>query len=108
MSGRAHPLQQLQGLFVGFGLGHQLQLGGGQGDVLFHCHVGEQVELLEHHAHPGAELVDVVFGIGDVHASKVMVPEVGSSSRFRQRRKVDLPEPEGPIMATFSPWRYVR
>ena len=35
--------------------------------------------------------------------SKVMVPEVGSSSRFRQRRKVDLPEPEGPMMATFSP-----
>ena len=35
--------------------------------------------------------------------SKVMVPEVGSSSRFRHRRNVDLPEPEGPMTATFSP-----
>ena len=35
--------------------------------------------------------------------SKVMVPVVGVSSRFRQRRKVDLPEPEGPMMTTFSP-----
>ena len=35
--------------------------------------------------------------------SKVMVPAVGVSSRLRQRRKVDLPEPEGPMMTTFSP-----
>ena len=35
--------------------------------------------------------------------SKVMVPLVGVSSRFRQRRKVDLPEPEGPMTTTFSP-----
>ena len=34
---------------------------------------------------------------------KVMVPALGSSSRLRQRRKVDLPEPEGPMMTTFSP-----
>ena len=35
--------------------------------------------------------------------SKVMVPLVGVSSRFRQRRKVDLPEPDGPMTTTFSP-----
>src|SRR5699024_8277975 len=35
--------------------------------------------------------------------SKVMMPSVGVSSRFRQRRKVDLPEPEGPMTTTFSP-----
>ena len=28
-----------------------------------------------------------------------MEPEVGISSRFRQRRKVDLPQPEGPMRA---------
>ena len=67
---QAHPLQQLQGLFVGLGLGHQLQFGGGQGDVLLYGHVGEQVELLEHHAHAGPQLVDVVFRVGDVHALK--------------------------------------
>ena len=33
----------------------------------------------------------------------VTVPPEGTSSRFRQRRKVDLPLPEGPIIATFSP-----
>ncbi len=35
--------------------------------------------------------------------SKVMEPEVGVSSRLSERRKVDLPEPEGPMMTTFSP-----
>ena len=35
--------------------------------------------------------------------SKTISPEVGTSSRFRQRRKVDLPEPEGPMTTTFSP-----
>ena len=35
--------------------------------------------------------------------SKKMAPEVGSSSMFRLRSSVDLPEPEGPMMATTSP-----
>ena len=30
-------------------------------------------------------------------------PDVTSSRRLRQRRKVDLPEPEGPIIHTTSP-----
>ena len=33
-----------------------------------------------------------------------MVPEVGCSRRFRQRSSVDLPLPEGPMMATTSPF----
>ena len=32
-------------------------------------------------------------------------PSVGTSSRFKHRRKVDLPEPEGPMMTTTSPLR---
>ena len=32
-----------------------------------------------------------------------MLLEEGISSRFRQRRKVDLPQPEGPIRQTTSP-----
>ena len=36
--------------------------------------------------------------------SKMICPAVGSSSRFSDRSSVDLPEPEGPIMATTSPW----
>ena len=34
--------------------------------------------------------------------TKVLYPEVGVSSRFRQRRKVLLPPPEGPMMDTTS------
>ncbi len=34
---------------------------------------------------------------------KMMEPPVGSSSRFRLRRKVDLPEPEGPMTTMTSP-----
>ena len=30
-------------------------------------------------------------------------PASGTSSQFRQRRKVDLPEPDGPMMQTTSP-----
>jgi hypothetical protein len=32
-----------------------------------------------------------------------MAPEVGSSSRWTQRSKVDLPHPLGPISTTTSP-----
>ena len=32
-----------------------------------------------------------------------MIPEVGSSSRWTQRSKVDLPHPLGPITTTTSP-----
>src|SRR5699024_2446513 len=35
--------------------------------------------------------------------SKSILPPVGTSRRFRERRKVDFPEPEGPIIATTSP-----
>jgi hypothetical protein len=31
------------------------------------------------------------------------VPFVGVSSKFKHRKKVDLPEPEGPITAMTSP-----
>ena len=36
--------------------------------------------------------------------SMKILPEVGSSSRFTQRSSVDLPEPEGPMTQTTSPW----
>src|SRR5574344_292113 len=40
--------------------------------------------------------------------SKKMWPPVGCSSRLRERRKVDLPQPEGPMMAMTSPLVSVR
>ena len=33
-----------------------------------------------------------------------MWPESGVSSRFMQRNRVDLPEPDAPMMVTTSPW----
>ena len=35
--------------------------------------------------------------------STLTVPLVTSSSRLRQRRKVDFPDPEGPMMDSTSP-----
>ena len=35
--------------------------------------------------------------------SKMMCPPVGTSSRFKQRKKLDLPEPEGPITPQHRP-----
>ena len=36
--------------------------------------------------------------------SNTICPPVGSSNRFRQRKNVDLPEPDGPMTATTSPF----
>ena len=40
--------------------------------------------------------------------SKRIFPPVGTSRRFRERRNVDLPQPDGPIMATTSPLTDIR
>ena len=70
----------------------------GELDILAHGQMREQVKLLEHHPHAAANQVDI--GLLEVMfcPSKMISPLVGSSNRFRQRRKVDLPEPEGPMI----------
>ena len=64
---------------------------------------GEDIEVLEHHAHLLTVQVDVDTLCGDVLAFKKDFPLSGISSRFRQRRKVLLPPPDGPMMETTSP-----
>ena len=64
---QTYPLQQLHGFLVGLRLGHQARAHGSQGDVFQNGHVGEQVKVLEHHAHLPAHLVDVRLGAGDLH-----------------------------------------
>ena len=73
------------------------------GDVL-EDRLGEGIGLLEHHADAGAQLHDVEAGVVDVlavdldlagHAALGMV----SFMRLMQRRKVDLPQPDGPMKA---------
>ena len=62
---QVHPLEEGGGHLVGLGLAHQLSLHRGQGDVFTDGHVGEEVEVLEHHAHLLADLVNLHFGVGD-------------------------------------------
>ena len=66
--GQAYAGQQFVGL-VGNGLLIlELEQGGGQLKVLLHSQVGEEVEVLEHHAHLLADGVDVV--VIHLHALK--------------------------------------
>ena len=69
--GQTHLCQKLQGLLLCVGLGHPLNAHRGSGEVVHHVHVVEQVELLEHHAHP---LTAVINGLAldgaDVRAVK--------------------------------------
>ena len=74
---QAHPLEKAQGLFRGLCFGHSLDLHGGQDHVVQNGLVGEQVEMLEYHAHFLPQGVDVhffllavltnVIFLGDVH-----------------------------------------
>ena len=64
------PLQQGEGQRVGLLLPHELGLDRGQGDVLADGHVGEEVEVLEDHAHLAADGVDIHLGVGDDGAVK--------------------------------------
>ena len=57
--GKADAGQQRQGLLLGSGGGLFLQGHGGHGDILQHRLVGEQVEVLEYHAHLLAVQVDI-------------------------------------------------
>jgi hypothetical protein len=67
--------------------------------------VGQQGEVLEHHAHlVAADLDQLGFGAGEqVAPSRKSSPAVGSMSRDRQRTIVDLPEPDSPMMTKISP-----
>ena len=67
---QAHPLEQGGGGVVGLGLAHQLGADGSQGNVLPNGHVGEEIEVLEHHAHLPPDQVDVGLGVGDGGALK--------------------------------------
>ena len=48
--------------------------------------------------------VDIDFHIRDIDSFKTMLPDVGSSIQFKQRRNVLFPEPDGPSTATMSPF----
>jgi hypothetical protein len=88
----------------------QLRLVGGQpvdaravGDVVVD-RLRERVGLLEDHADLGAQLHRVDAIVVDILAVERDLPSTRATSivsfiRLRQRRKVDLPQPEGPMNA---------
>lgn len=63
----------------------------------------KQIKLLKYHADFLTMTVNIHLGICNIHVFKQDFSPVGSSIRFKERRNVDLPEPEGPIIATTSP-----
>ena len=73
-----------------------------EGDVVEHRQVREQVELLEHHADLGADLLDVAQVVVELDAVDDDAAPWWTSSRLMQRMNVDLPEPDGPRITTTS------
>jgi hypothetical protein len=72
--------------------------------VLADGHGGEGVGLLEHHAHAAAQAHGIHAAIVDVDAVErtlpvARAPGVTSCMRFRQRKNVDFPQPDGPMIA---------
>ena len=57
--GKADALEQRHGLRIGVDLRFESQLHGGEGDVLLHRHVREEIEVLEDHAHLAAMEVKI-------------------------------------------------
>ena len=69
---------------------------GAHGDVLQHGLMGKEIEVLEHHTHFLTVKVDVHGFVRQIRTVRSRWRRrLGCSSRFRERRRVDLPEPEG-------------
>ncbi len=78
------------------------------GDVVEDAH-RERVGLLEEHPDAAPQVGDVEAGRRSSPSSRMFPPpaalSVRSTSRFSDRSSVVLPQPEGPISASTSPWR---
>ena len=77
-------------------------------------HIGEggqlrkQVVELEDEADLVTPIATQVVQVGQVMAGHRTEPEVGESMPARRWSRVDLPQPDGPVMATDSPNATVR
>ena len=67
-SGMLHPLEQLHGEGLGLLARHLADLAGGEGDVVEHRQVREEVERLEHHAGLAADGLDGADVVGELDA----------------------------------------
>jgi hypothetical protein len=101
--GDTHPFEVAHGARLGLHPRHPADRHRGQHAVLEHRHVREQVELLEDHACLHADALDGLVVRGELDPVHHDAPFWWVSSPLMQRISVDLPEPEGPQMTTFSP-----
>ena len=103
-AGQADELEHRLGACPADILGDALHLQP-EGDVVDEVAVGEQAEVLEHHAHPVAAQVEQLASSAAVTSRSPIrtVPAVGSMSRVRQRTSVDLPLPDRPMTTNTSP-----
>ena len=62
-------------------------LHGRKRDVLLHCHIVEQVELLKHHTHFFTLFVDVDFEVGKVYAVKHYLARSGIFKAIQATQK---------------------
>ena len=86
---KTDAFQKLHAALFRLVLRFELERDGGERDVLHHGLVGEEIEVLEHHAHFAAVEVDVHLFVGDVHAAKI---DMAGGRRFQQ---VQAPEQRG-------------
>ncbi len=109
---RASRLTAVEGVFGARDalVGGRAVVDEGQLDVMQRGGAGEQVEGLEDEADflvaNAGELV--VIELGDVVAVEPVLAAGGVSRQPMRFISVDLPEPEGPMMATYSLWRMRR
>ncbi len=93
---QANTVQKGQGLLLRLLLGHLLHLHGGKGHVLQDGQVGEQVEVLEHHPHLLAVVVDVHPPPGDVHPLEDDLPAAGLLQQVQGAEEGGLAGAGGP------------
>ena len=100
----ADPLERLLHALLAL-LGGHAAVGERQLDVLVHREVADQVERLEDEADlPVADARPLGEGeVGHLLAVEQYLPSVGVSSSPRIDSRVDLPQPEGPAIETYSP-----
>jgi hypothetical protein len=76
----------------------------GDGQVVGDAHVGKQLEVLEDHPDPAAQLGQIGLRVAHRNAIHVMVPDWKGSRPLTHLMRVDLPLPEGPQTTTTSPF----
>ena len=107
----ADPLQRFHHPLLAFRRRHLLPVGQWQLDVFVDGEIANQIETLEDEPDLLVANARALREVEVLHRSVYSAgsfPPVGVSSRPMIESSVDLPQPEGPDMATYSPLRMAR